>query len=418
MLDEARPTPSPGTRRRLLAFTSLGHFINDGSTFLVPLLAAILAARSGVSAIAIAAVLALFYASAALGSPLVGAMADRFGPPARWIGPGLVLVGGGLALFFLAVAVATGPALLLVAGGAAVLSGFGSAFYHPLGAAVLQAGFPPEQRGTALGINGSFGSIGRAAYPALLFLLAAGLTEDGALGLYSGLAVAAGAVVAIGFARGIFPRPGGGAGGRPRIPARAAVTRGIVLLTAVGFVRSIATQALVAWVPTEIALARGTGISPSLGFALTGMFAAAIVGQPVFGLLADRVPRRALLAASTAGSGLSFLGYLAVSGPIAYLLLAGFGFCTFSAFPLLMSLAGDYVPGGPSSLANALVFGLGASGGGVVGPLLVGVALGSSYAGLDGVLAAMALLGLASAVLPLLLPKPPVRRAGRLPLFG
>ncbi len=418
MSDAARPTAAPGARRRLLAFTSLGHFINDGSTFLVPLLAAILAARSGVSAIAVALVLAIFYASAALGSPLVGAMADRFGPPARWIGPGLILVGAGLALFFLAVAVAAGPVVLLVAGAAAALSGFGSAFYHPLGAAVLQDGFPPEQRGTALGINGSFGSIGRALYPALLFLLAAGLTEDGALGLYSGLAVAAGGIVALGFARGLFPRPGGSAGGRPRIPVRAAVTRGIVLLTVVGFVRSIATQALVAWVPTEIALTRGAGISASLGLALTGMFAAAIVGQPIFGLLADRVPRRALLAASTAGSALSFLGYLAATGPLANLLLAAFGFCTFSAFPLLMALAGDYVPAGPSSLANALVFGLGASGGGVVGPLVVGVALGASYAGLNGVLAAMALLGLASAVLPLLLPRPPVRRAGRVPLFG
>ncbi|EQD47412.1 major facilitator superfamily MFS_1, partial [mine drainage metagenome] len=136
-----------------------------------------------------------------------------------------------------------------------------------------------------------------------------------------------------------------------------------MLLTAVGFVRSIATQALVAWVPTEIALTRGTGISASLGLALTGMFAAAIAGQPVFGLLADRIPRRALLAASTAGSALSFLGYLATTGPLAYLLLSAFGFCTFSAFPLLMALAGDYVPRGPSSLANALVFGLGASAG-------------------------------------------------------
>jgi len=212
-------------RRRLLAFTSLGHFINDGSTFLVPLLAAILAARQGVSALAVAVVLAVFYASAAVGAPFVGAMADRYGPPTRWIGPGLVL------------------------------------------------------------------------------------------------------------------------------------------LTMVVFLRSIATQALVAWVPIEITLSRGTGITASLGVALTGMFAAAIVGRPVFGLLADRFPRRALLAVSTAGFGLAFLGYLASNGGVAYLLLAVFGFCTFSAFPLLMSLAGDYVPRGSSSRANSLVFGVGSSGG-------------------------------------------------------
>jgi MFS family permease len=103
------------------------------------------------------------------------------------------------------------------------------------------------------------------------------------------------------------------------------------------------------------------------------MFATAIVGQPFFGWLLDRFDRRIILAASSAGSSLSILAYLYTNGLTELLMLALFGLFTFAAFPLFLSLASNYEPKGSSSLGNALVWGIGTSGGSVIGPLITGV---------------------------------------------
>ncbi|MHB8324330.1 MAG: MFS transporter, partial [Candidatus Dormibacteria bacterium] len=97
-------------------------------------------------------------------------------------------------------------------------------------------------------------------------------------------------------------------------------------------------------------------------------------------------------------------------------LLGIFGLFTFSGFPLLMSLVADYVPKGTSSTANAFVWGLGATGGQAIGPLLVGVLALSSYSHLASSFEILALAAIAVTVLlPLMAPS---GRHTRPPLFG
>lgn len=406
-----RRTASSG---RTLAFTSLGHFVNDGTTFFVPVLAALLTARRGFSPLEIATLFVVFYAAASLLSPWIGHRADRSGNLPHLMAIGLALLGAGLLGFYAAVnGPAGGPAFALALA-AAFVTGFGTAFYHPIGATLLQRAFDPARRGRALGANGAFGSLGRTLYPFFFAVLSLVLFPDSALLVF----------IVVGWASALAVT---GLAGRPVVPvrsgagtaapgARRAVTRGIVLLTGVAFLRSIATQGIVAWIPTYLSTQRGAGTGADLGFAVTLMFVGGILGQPVFGLLADRVDQRALLAMSGVGSGLATLGYLGTSGPVATVLLFLIGFFTFSAFPILMSLSAGFVEGGSASLGNALVFGLGAGGGGTIGPLTIGWIAAGGYSSLPVGFEVMVGIAVASAAATVVIPAPGA--AGRVGLFG
>lgn len=403
------------SRRRSLAFTSLAHFTNDGTVFFVPVIAAILAARHGVSPLVVTLLFLVFYTSSAVLSPFVGRLADRLGSPASLMGLGLGILSAGLFGFYLALSETSGTlqvaALLL----AALLTGSGSAFYHPLGASVLQATFREGSMGVALGVNGAMGSLGRALYPSLYFVAAAAIAGYGPVALFALLGLVAALVVW----RGVRVPAGvrTAAAAPPVSRSSEAVTRGIIALTAVAFLRSAATQGIASWIPAYLATQRGLGVSADLGLTLTVMYAAAVIGQPIFGILVDRFEKRAVLAISSAGATVSILGYLAApAGPVGLAWLFVFGFVVFSGFPLLLSMAADYVPRGSSSLGNALVWGIGVGVGGAIGPVLTGVLIGNDYGRLGFTFAVLAGAALLSALATALIPR--AVRKGHMPAFG
>ncbi len=185
----------------------------------------------------------------------------------------------------------------------------------------------------------------------------------------------------------------------------------------VAFLRSSATQGIASWIPTYLATQRGLGVSADLGVAVTTMYAAAIIGQPVFGLLVDRLDKRAVLAASSIGSAAAMLGYLgAPGGWIGTAWLFAFGLFTFSGFPLLLSMATDYVPRGANSLANALVWGFGSTAGGAIGPLATGVLIGGDYARLGFAFAVLAAVAVLSGAATVFVPR--AARTTRMRAFG
>ena len=393
-----------GSSRSILTLTSLAHFVNDGTTFFVPVLAALLSPLRGFSPLEVTVVFVVFYvASASLGL-VIGWWADRHGRPAGLLGLGIGLLGVGLFGFYVVLAGLAGPLEFPVALLAGMTTGLATSFYHPLGASLLQHAFPPGTRGTAMGINGAAGSAGRTLYPFAFFALTlVVVTTDSILALVavclaSALAVVVGLRSVAAAERSNVP-PG------PPARARESVTAGIVALAGVSFVRSIATQGVAVWMPTYLTPVRGVPASGYLGLAVTVMYVGGILGQPFFGLLTGRVDQRLLIGASSAGAALCTFGYLFTGGIPAQFLLFMIGFFTFSAFPLLMTLSAEYVPRGSSSLANALVFGLGSGGGGTVGLFLVGSIAAGGYGRLPLGLEAMAGLGLVAAVLVVLLPR-------------
>ncbi len=411
------PAPDPSRiRRRLLVLTSIGHFVNDGTVFFVPVVATLLASGRAASPLEITAMLVVYYAASSLLGLYVGHWADRSGRPLELMALGLAILGLGMGGFYVALVLVSGAAGFAAAIIAALVVGFGSSFYHPLGASLLQAGFDRRQLGTALGINGAIGSVGRALYPTLFFLIGLLITDNSAVLAFAALGVAASAVVASsGPGRRPANPPSAGTRGAPA--ARQAFTLGIVTLAAVAFVRSAATFGVVAFLPTYLQLVRPLWPGAPLGVEVTILYLGGILGQPFFGALASRIDIRLLLSVTSLGSALSTLGFLVVGGAPAVAFLFLTGFFTFSAFPLLMSLSAEYVDPRSTSLANSLVFGLGSGGGMAIGPLIVGLIIANEYAHLPLGFAAMIVLGVAAAVAVLVIPRSGTQRS-RMPLFG
>jgi MFS family permease len=390
---------------RDLAFTSLGHFINDGTVFFVPLIADIFANQRGVTPTELTVMFVIFYGSASILSAYVGRVADRTGGAGRLIGIGTTLLSLGIFTYFVTLSYATGAFFLPLMMVSAFITGFGSAFYHPLGASVLQGSFSDAQRGRALGINGAFGSIGRALYPSLFFFVAIFLSTSSSLALLGVVGILASVGILLGLGGQKIRRPSEPKSLGPTTRARDALTSGIIMLTLVSFVRFTATSGITAWIPIFISTQKGLGVSGVLGLTLTVMFATAIIGQPFFGWLLDRFDRRVVLAVSSVGSSLSILGYLYTNGLMELLILALFGLFTFAAFPLFLSLAANYEAKGSSSLGNALVWGIGSSRGSVVGPLITGALVLTNYQHLGFAFEVMAAAIMVSAGGTLLLPR-------------
>ncbi|EQD62811.1 Major facilitator superfamily MFS-1, partial [mine drainage metagenome] len=155
----------------VLATTSLAHFVNDGTVFFIPVMADLLASHGSLSAALITAMLTIFYLTSSGAGILVGRLADKGGGRGAKIAIGILSLGVGMFLFAIAIAGTHGATRGFLAVGAALVAGVGSSFYHPLGASLVSDAFDPRNRARALGANGAMGSLGRALYPTLFFVV-------------------------------------------------------------------------------------------------------------------------------------------------------------------------------------------------------------------------------------------------------
>ncbi|MGC8510577.1 MAG: MFS transporter [Acidimicrobiales bacterium] len=330
------------SRVRVLVVTSLAHFMNDGMAFFVPVLAALLAVGHASSPVVITAMLTVFYLASASFGVVVGLVAATGPSRGRVMALGLFVVALGLWGFVVALGSAPGPGRDALAIASAIVAGVGGAVYHPVGGSILQSTFGASA-GRALGVNGSFGSLGRALYPTLFVAVSAlAVSRDGAVAIFAGLGVASALVIAL-----TLGRVPSSEGSGPTVPIarpglRSLLTRSVVALMVIAFLRSVAFIGVVSWMPIYLTSHRHLGVA-SLGLTVTIMYAGGIVGQPVFGLLADRFDKRWMLALDSVGSALATVAYVASSGAWATVFLLLFGFFTFSGFPLLLSLVPDYV---------------------------------------------------------------------------
>jgi len=388
-----------------LVFTSLAHFINDGGSYTIPLIISILATERIVSTFTIIMMPITFYSASLMLSMLLGALADRAERPGLMIGIGLGIISAGLFGLAISLSMGSGVNLTLFVLFATFVTGLGTAFYHPIGAAILQSVYENQGIGKALGINGAMGAFGRALYPSLFFLVASVVTANGSIAFLASVGGVASIVVSIGLRRS-YRSPDWNDSRIRGGSIRRDITRPLVVLTLVAFVSAFSVQGVASWIPTYLALQKGFGISSSLGIALTGMYGASIIGQPLFGYLVDRFDKRLVLAGSTIGSALTIVGYLFASGALGIVWLVLLGFFTFSSFPLFLSLASDYVPRKSSSLSNALVWSLGVNGGGVVGPAVVGALALSGLLSWPDTFELMAAMALVAAAMVGLLRKP------------
>jgi len=391
-------------KQRILTLTSISHFINDGNTWFLPVAFTFLIEYLGVLKVLIGILGGIFFGVSALASPLVTRIADKINLHSKIMGIGILLWGLSLILFGLSIQINSLPFIIL----SVALSGFASAFYHPLGAAMLSITYKGSA-GIALGINGSMGSLGRAIYPSLTLTLFSIFHKDMLLtALVLGILSLVAAIPSLFINVNLVKDDEHKNIAKSDIKSPMIV---VILLTIISLLRSIFAQGISQFLPTLLVENYGYSYNFDLGEAISIALAAAIIGQPLLGLLSDRIGRRIIYGISTAGAVISFLIFLKIPSLV---LLSIFGFFTFSAFPLMLSIVGDLVPRGSASFANSLVWGLGVTGGGVIGPVLVGI-LAQSY---NLILASelISIIGLISALLIPFIPKSPKR--SKVPLFG
>ena len=410
---------------RPLIATSIGHFTNDGTVFLVPVIIDLLAVTSHVSAFLITASLTLFYLSMALSANLMGPLIERRSLQAQGMFAGILILSLGLLLFSVALDGILVPLFLLLS---SVITGFGGSFYHPTGSAIIQSHYKGQKLGRYLGVNGSSGSFGRAIYPSLIFLVGLAFTSNVSSALFFGtvgivLSFVIFLIMGIPGSRKVSSQHDAkkaigeeSENGKKKLTAIRAISSSVALLAIISLIRSIAFTGIVSWIPEYISFERGVGAGISLGTTMTMMFSGGIVGQLVFGKLVETHDKRFILMVNIVISAVLMFLYIDTSGLLSLSFLILFGFVNFSGFPIFMSMISDYVPRGSTTTSNALVWNLGGTGGQTIGPLIIGLAIGGNYASLPSVFEVLLVLGVISAVATLVLPKP--AKISKAPLFA
>jgi MFS transporter, FSR family, fosmidomycin resistance protein len=339
-----------------MALLSSGHFATDFANGALPALLPFLKDRFSLSYTAVGAVILASQASSSLTQPLFGLWSDRRG--AMWLLPaGVALAGVGIAL------AADAPSfwlvLLLV-----LISGLGSAAYHPEGSKF--AGFVSgRKRASGMAWFSIGGNLGFGVGPIVATVVVAAFDLRGGLLLaIPGLVVAAALLAWASYLRGFAPEAGAA-----RAPVGDDDPFAMKLLLGVIALRSVAWFGLITFVPLwEVSI----GHSKSYGNHLLAlMLFAGGVGTLALGPLADRFGRRPVLLASVVATGPLILLFVLVGGVPGVLALALIGVCVVGTFGVTMVMGQEYMPRHVGT-ASGLVIGLSVGIGGIAA-----IALGS-----------------------------------------
>lgn len=378
-----------------LITTSLAHFANDGGGYVFITLLPVLPIPSTFLIGSLGALQNLF---SVISSPIIGKRADSGRDYGNLLAIGLSLVGIAVIGYSVAILFTTGFSLFLFLLPFAILGGIGSSFYHPLGASVLYEKWRDSSLGRAMGINGAAGSLGRALYPVIIVGLVTYLTMPSVVAIAFATFVIA-IIINHNFRRMSFSKPKELVLGQNNRTPLSAIIPKIIGLTSVAFTRGIFAMGLVYWLTLYLKNVRNFGYVLD-GAVFSLVLAMAVLGQPTFGYLADKIGRRLALGLSVLISALAMIGFLSVTNQIlSVFLLAIFGFTALTGFPLLLPIAISIAPKGTETMSSSIVWGVGNVGGGAVGPFLIGILAGPAFIGsLAGgffVVIAIGLMGLA-----------------------
>jgi sugar phosphate permease len=180
----------------------------------------------------------------------------------------------------------------------------------------------------------------------------------------------------------------------------------ILVLTTIGAIRGTFGQGVLAFLSVFVVQVQQYSFTFGVGVIVMIAIVLGVPGQIIFGHFSD-MHRTASLAANTAGQSLSVIFYLyTLSNPIvAVACLALFGFFTYSSYPVFLSAVSDSVPSKFLSLSNAIVWGVGLLGGQSIGPLIVGLAVGTNLSLLPTIFLMLAIVSGLSTTLVAFLPR-------------
>lgn len=338
-----------GIDKRAMAALSAGHLAVDFAGGALPALLPFLAEAFRLSYTLVAALVLAATGAGSLLQPLFGLWSDRRG--AVWLLPaGVALGGGGMAL------AAVSPSYWLVCL-FVVLSGLGTAAYHPEGSK-LAAYASGARRASGMALFSIGGNVGyalgaTATTPLVLWL-----------GLRGGLLIMLPCLVVAGLLLALIPfllrfLPEGAQGGG-RAPLGRDRPGAIAMLLGVVALRSVAWFGLLTFVPLwEVSQGHSKAYGNRL---LSLMLLAGAVGTLLAGPAADRLGRRPVLLASNLVVPPAIALFILVGGAPGAVAVAVVGAAVVGTFGVTMVMSQEYLPrhiGMASGLSIGLSIGLG-----------------------------------------------------------
>ncbi|BCU68950.1 MFS transporter [Stygiolobus caldivivus] len=352
---------------RALAITSLAHFMNDGTFLVFPLLIVYYSTQAHVSIVFLGTLSIIYTLLSGLLSPVIGDFADRHNLDTPLLSLGILLEGIALMLFALGFSF---PSLIVLG---TVILGIGQAFYHPIGGAILSRIFG-KSSGRALGLNGAFGSVGRAVMPTIVTFMILAIGELLGLVSLSLVFVVATFIIFVGLS--FYKKGGSGDIRKSKEKLDRIFYKFLFILGVIVFIRSMFITGTTTFTGEFI---YDTYHSKVLaGVFLTVGFIGSVFGQPLFGWVTEKKGGRFAFLITSIISVLAFLGFLYFS---VYLVAAAamyviFTLAAFSAFPVLLGYVSQTFPKSFYTVANSYVWGIGVTVGGAAGNALITALLG------------------------------------------
>ena len=282
--------------------------------------------------------------------------------------------------------------------------GIGASYYHPLSASVLNHIAPSNKRGLHLGINGALGSTGRALYPLIMVLI-----EE-----YFSFQISMVTLFLLGLITSIFifielenVKPPINRSVKDHFYTT--LNKYLLILAIITFLRSTFTQGISAWFPTFLAYDKNIGLGLLIGVIMTLIYSVAILGQPIFGILSDKMDKRILYFISTFGTGVSILLFVSIKSWAAFIFMLTFSFFNYTGYPLLMSITREYSYEN-SSLSNSIIWGVANTGGMVIGSFLPGVFSRTDYSNLGYIFSILSIFIIIISFFIFILPKSNVKK--------
>jgi MFS transporter, FSR family, fosmidomycin resistance protein len=356
-----------GQRRRILAVACGVHALHDGFTDLIYVLLPVWQAEFALSYAALG-LLRMLFAGAMAGLQMpASALAMRVGGPLL-LAIGTALAGGAYVALGLAGAGLVTLVVILLIGGA------GAATQHPIGSSLVATAYEAEGSRAALGTYNFAGDLGKMAIPAATAGLMALLPWRSAVGIIGALGLCAAVAILLLLPRRPLKSPriehkrAGAAMAAHALPHR----RGAFgLLLAIGVLDSGTRMGFLAFLPFVLRAKEAT--TPTIGLALTLIFAGGALGKLVCGWLGARlgVLRSVLLTELATAVGIIAIGPLPL--PAALAILPVIGVALNGTSSVLYGTVPELVA--PDRREHAFgLFYTGTIGGGAVAPVLYGLA--------------------------------------------